>query len=553
MIKRFYKPVIIFILAFLVSLPIILPYFHTGYFPTHDGEWAVVRMGDMFRSLRDHQFPVRYSGYLNFGYGYPLFNFTYPAPYYLGVLLYFFKLGFVNSIKLEFAFSVVLSAITMYLLSNEIWKNKTAGLISAIFYVYFPYRIVDLYARGSIGESLAFAIFPLILFCALKILDNVNPKLYIVLGSISYALLILTHNIMAVLFTPLLFIFIVTKMYKTKSRPYLNIFIFILLSYSLSAFFWLSALLEEHNISLFKTPIANRNIYFVHLDQLLWPKWGYGLPDAPNGFSYQIGPAHVIILLVVSAVLIYFIMVRRKLAKNSYSLFALVTAATTFILTVLMFSFTKIVWQVTPLLKEINYPWTLLAPIGFLTSLLSGFLWLQKKLFKYLVIILCFFAIILTFPYAKPQFFINKGDLYYLTNDATTTSSDELMPLWVKQKPFQKTDKKVEIIKGSGNLGNIFSNSKQVIFNADLKDNSIIQVNTIYWPGWIVFIDGQQVPISYNNPGGLIRFTALKGAHQIRLDFRESPSRLISDIVSLISVVIILILVIRIIIFRKRV
>src|SRR5438309_1338641 len=136
------------VFCFLLSVPLILPYIHTGYFPTHDGEWAIVRLGDMFRSLRDHQFPVRYSGYLNFGYGYPLFNFTYPAPYYVGVLFHFLKFGFVDTVKLLFALSVFVSAIGMYLLSNEIWKNRFSGVISAIFYIYFPYRIVDLYARG---------------------------------------------------------------------------------------------------------------------------------------------------------------------------------------------------------------------------------------------------------------------------------------------------------------------------------------------------------------------------------------------------------------------
>src|SRR6266849_6192839 len=126
----FRKSILLCLIAVIFAMPVILPYFHKGYFPTHDGEWAVVRLGDMFRSLRDHQFPVRYSGYLNFGYGYPLFNFVYPAPYYIGTFLHFFKLGFVDTIKLLFALSVIVSAIAMYFSASEIWKNKTAGIVS---------------------------------------------------------------------------------------------------------------------------------------------------------------------------------------------------------------------------------------------------------------------------------------------------------------------------------------------------------------------------------------------------------------------------------------
>src|SRR5205823_13502119 len=116
MIKRVNKPFLAILFLIILAAPVILPYFHPGYFPTHDGEWAVVRLGDMFRSLRDHQFPVRYSGYLNFNYGYPLFNFEYPAPYYIGILFHFLHIGFVDTIKLLFASSVIISAFSMYFL-----------------------------------------------------------------------------------------------------------------------------------------------------------------------------------------------------------------------------------------------------------------------------------------------------------------------------------------------------------------------------------------------------------------------------------------------------
>ena len=41
----------ILVLAFIVCMPLILPYFKTGFFPTHDGEWAVIRLSDMYREI----------------------------------------------------------------------------------------------------------------------------------------------------------------------------------------------------------------------------------------------------------------------------------------------------------------------------------------------------------------------------------------------------------------------------------------------------------------------------------------------------------------------
>ena len=208
--------VLILLFSLLISVPVILPFFHKGYFPTHDGEWAVIRLTDMFRTLRDFQFPARYSGALNFGYGYPLFNFTYPLPYYIGIPFHFLGIGFVDTVKILFASSVFLSAFFMFLASRNLWKNNWAGAVSAVLYVYFPYRMVDLYVRGSIGESLSFVLFPLMIYLTLKLIER--SSLLLISGlAISVGSLIMTHNIMTVLFMPAFVVFGMGQMiFKNK-------------------------------------------------------------------------------------------------------------------------------------------------------------------------------------------------------------------------------------------------------------------------------------------------------------------------------------------------
>src|SRR3990167_4895703 len=246
---------LISLFSLLISAPIILPFFHTGYFPTHDGEWAVVRLADMFRMLRDFQIPARYSGELNFGYGYPLFNFAYPFPYYLGIAIHFLGFGFVNTIKIIFAGSVIFSAFFMFLASRNLWKNTWAGIISSILYVYFPYRMVDLYVRGSIGESLSFALFPLLFYLAIKLIEK--PSYFLVLGiAVSLAGLVMTHNIMTVLFLPVWIVFIASKIiFDKKKDAAKSIIISIFLGIGISAFFWIPAIFEKHLILLSQTPI----------------------------------------------------------------------------------------------------------------------------------------------------------------------------------------------------------------------------------------------------------------------------------------------------------
>jgi hypothetical protein len=521
----------IFILALIVCLPVILPYFQKGFFPSHDGEWAVVRLGDMYREVKDFQFPARLSGYLNFEYGYPLFNFAYPAPYYFGLVFVFLKTGFVNSVKIMFALSAVLSFFSMFLLSESLWKNKWAGFISGILYIYVPYRIIDLFIRGSIGESLSFVLFPLILLGILSIYENKNLAISIFLTGVFYGLLITMHNIMAVLFSIIILFIAISALIKRKFNFLVNVGLSMIYALGLSAFFWIPAISEKNLILLSKIPIADRSIYFVKPLQLIIDRWGYGVPTDANGFGYQLGLPQILILFLV--------LVLALKTKNKDSRSALFLVLISFVISFLLFSQSSFIWSHLPFLSEINYPWTILSILALLISLMAGYLTKLGKSFIALSLAICFIAVILIVPHAKPQYGVNRGDDYYVTNQATTTSSNELMPLWVKKLPFQKAESKVEL--SSGKVENIFYNSRKISFSVNLPKPQGITINTIYYPGWKILIDGKETQINYDNIKGVMIINVGEGLHLITGKLTETPIRLISDIISLISLALLII------------
>ena len=526
------------LLIILLCIPIVLPYFSAGFFPTHDGEWAVVRLGDMFRSLRDLQFPVRYSGGLNFGYGYPLFNYAYPFPYYLGIIFYFLTHSFVASVKILFVLSVFLSGLFMYLASSKLWKNKTSGFISAVLYLYLPYRMVDLYVRGSLGESISFALFPLIFLFSIDLLEPKYKKMSVVLLSISAALLVGTHNIMTVLFFPVLVSFILVVAVIKKSFNPIKSFIFsLLLGLGLASFFWVPALLEKNLILLSKIPIADRNLYFVKISQLVIPSWGYSAPLDVSGFSYQLGIAQIIVIALAFLVIVYSI-IKNKKPNHVSSLYTKILLVIFFVCFLLLFNFSSPVWKGLPLLKEINYPWTLLSQLGFLSSLIVGFLVSYNKVFRYLTFCIVLLAIVSVLPYAKPQEYVNRGDAFYLTNEATTTSSNELMPLWVGKIPENHFKNKVEIIKGDGSIKNIVYNSKRISFDTALDTSSFIRISAIYFPGWKAFVNKKETKIDYGNDRGLMEINLPKGKNSVSLIFSETPLRLFTDMLSILSLLV---------------
>lgn len=512
----------LFLLGLVLCVPIVLPYMQPGYFPTHDGEWAVVRAGEMFREIRDLQFPPRYSASLNFGYGYPLFNFTYPFPYYLSTGLHVFQFGFVDSIKVIFALSVFGSFTSMFFLSRHFWKNSFAGFLSGVLYVFLPYHLVDLFVRGSIGESIAFVLYPLLLLFFLFVLQKKHITLSVFFIAVLTAVLITTHNISAVYFGIIFAFYFLALFLSGKKTELLYTMGAFGWGVLIASFFFLPALFEKKHIKLSIIPIADRNLYYLTVQKLLGSPWGYGTPTDKNPFTYQIGIPQMIGFILACFALIKI----KSVEKTIVSLFLVLTLA--FVL--MTFSFSFPIWKL-PLLSEINYPWTLLLPIGFLISFLSGAV-VNLKWGRGIVVVLSIVAIALYLPFAKPESTSNKGDSYYLTNPATTTSSNELMPLWVESQPTVLFSKKVT---SKNPVENLVYTSDMISFTINSNKGETISINQIYYPGWVGLLNNENVSISHDNKYGIMTIKVPEGKSSVVLIFSETPLRLFADILSAVS------------------
>src|SRR3989338_1963749 len=136
-----------------LSLIALWPFFKKGYFETHDGEWIVIRFSAFHQTLASGQFPVRFVDRLNNNYGYPVLNFLYPLPFYLSEVPKTIGFGFVDSVKITFIISSVFSVVTMFWALSQ-YFSKYASLAGSIIYLFIPYRFIDLYVRGSLGENI---------------------------------------------------------------------------------------------------------------------------------------------------------------------------------------------------------------------------------------------------------------------------------------------------------------------------------------------------------------------------------------------------------------
>src|SRR3989338_3935244 len=88
----------LFILILISLLPLI-SMLRKGTYESGDLSIHVGFATSFYESLMDGNFIPRWSSQIIYGYGYPLFIFVYPLPYYMASLLHFLGFTFINFLK----------------------------------------------------------------------------------------------------------------------------------------------------------------------------------------------------------------------------------------------------------------------------------------------------------------------------------------------------------------------------------------------------------------------------------------------------------------------
>ena len=122
------------IVVLIFSVFTILPFLRSGFFPIHD-DTQVARVFEMAKGLSDGMLPVRWSADLGYGFGYPIFNFYDPLPYYVGAVIEMVGLNALLATKIMMAVGVMLAGVSMYFLGREFWGKARRNPFRAFLYV----------------------------------------------------------------------------------------------------------------------------------------------------------------------------------------------------------------------------------------------------------------------------------------------------------------------------------------------------------------------------------------------------------------------------------
>lgn len=505
------------------------PIFSPGFYNSHDGEAHVARFAAYYKAYQDGQFPPRWAGDLNFQYGSPVFIFYYPMPGSVASFLHIFGISFENTYKILMFLSVIFSGVFFYMWSKSISRNVVSAFIASVMYVLLPYHFLNVYVRGDVAESLAYMFVPLVFFFIEKYFLT-KKIIYITLGAVAYALLIFSHNAVSLMFSPVLFFYACMKV--TTKKHFFSYCIMFLSGLCLSAFFWLPALIESKYVlaSRFIGDMYKNN--FPTFQQLVYSKWGFGSDvNVTGGLSPQVGiPA----FFVVAASIFGFY----KTKKNKFLVFWL---SVFIVVTFLSLQSSIIVWEKMPLLRLFQFPWRLTGLLGFSACALSLFVLdcfeNKKTSFIFFILIIGF-----SMPFVSIKNIPAKEDNFYMQYSGSTYYHGQATTIWTAGDAESFPKMPIEVIDGRTSIKNLQKKSQRHTFYVD-GERATIMDNTVYFPGWKIFVDGQERQIEFQdmNHRGFITFVVPQGKHLVEVVFTESRVRFFSDMLSFIMFLVIFI------------
>ena len=350
------------LLIVLISLPPIQTLIKPGMFEAHDGRLHIIRLHWFDQELKSGQFPVRWSETANHLYGYPIFNFYYPGLYYSSELFHLMGLTLVDSMKLVLGLAFIGSGVAMYLFLR-LWVGRFSAITGSILYIYAPFRFVSNVCDGKMGRiSGLFDSSGCVFWQLLKPESPAKNGIYYS-GHWPMELLILTHNVTSLLFTPILFLWT----YLSKKQASLKeIALMFIGGLAVSAYFWLPAVYETRWTHQGQQPVYDVVNNFPPLKSYLYQAWGYGfsLNGTKDGVSPMIGFAQIAALLL-SAIFVLF--------NKKFYFPAKILTIISFIAFFLMLKASIPIWNGFPIMKTVQFPNRLTAILVFGAAVAGSF------------------------------------------------------------------------------------------------------------------------------------------------------------------------------------
>lgn len=423
----------------------------------HDSNPHITRAIAYHQALQDGQFPPMWASEVMGGIGSPVLMLNYQLPYMIGELWHLLGFSFFESYKLTLGLSFVVSGLLMYV-ALRTKMGWAAAWVGALIYTLAPYRFVDIFVRGALGESLAFVFPPLLIWGMSK---ASTPLL--ILG---WTGLFLTHPIASAAFS--IFFFGYCLIIKQK---------FDWVAYGvalLSASFNLLPTLFLTKYTYYSPALSDTLLMFPTLSQLFNSTWGYGvsLPGSGDGMSFEVGTVAWIVLIVG----LYIAKKRRHVELGYLGVSVLV-------------SLSLILPVSTPLYRLflaqfVDFPWRLLMCIVFGTAWMGAHVItnLKWQISNATACVITAMLVLLSLPTAHTNDYWDK-DISWFARE-TGDSYGEYAPRTRETRDSAPFGERAEFVEGHGSIALLSDRSNYKLFRVVSEQGGVARVNTAYFLGW---------------------------------------------------------------------
>ena len=597
-------------LTLLCLISVTLPLF-TGPGPVHtrgggDSPFLLVRLEQLVAGLRAAGFPpvglpVRWMPDAAYGLGYPFFNYYAALPYYVAAGLRLIGWGPIRALQATQALGFVLAAAAMALLARRALGHPAAATLAAVAYTCAPFHLANVYVRGdSLSEFYAFVFYPLILWALLRLRDRPSPAGAAWLA-LSYGGLILTHNLSALMFSPIVVAFALWALFVRtpvsrrgrgvetaatahgrgmetaatadgRAGPHWRALAWMLcggiVGLALAATLWWTATAELDEVwmgvkDIQTTGYFNYAGHFRRLigargeTPLIQPRLLFNYDTSLGGTPFAMGAVQA--TTIALGIIVWGVARLRKTRGQASSptgltpfwLFGL--AASTFAIMPL----SRALWDHVPILPIVQFPWRFLSVQAFFGALMAGELALRLPRPWWVAAIATVLLATAAVGGLRPEYLpIAEADVTAerlalfesFTANVGTTIRSEYLPAGVEPGLRAST---VTLHRGQRPPPVVLAGDlvRATLERRDARserwqvevasEQAHLAFHTLHFAGWQAAVDGKPVAIEPLPGSGLISLRVPSGEHAVTLRFGRSGVRRAADLVSLAAFLIV--------------
>ncbi len=553
--------------AVLMALAAAAPLWGAGMVETRgggDSPFLLWRMVEMAEALRHGLFPVRWMADAAFGLGYPFFNYYAALPYYLGGGLMVLGVPVLVAIQAVQTLGFLLAALGFALWARRHFASSWAVRVATAAYTFAPFHLVNVYVRGdSLSEFFAFVWYPLILWALARVAERPSAR-RAALAGLTYAALVLTHNVSALIFTPFALgyaLLLVPASREGRGRRARWLALPFLLGLLLSAWFWLPALGEVDYGQLGEAFTAGYFHYDRHFRAWDLVQRGWAFDYAVAASTEEAGPFAMGAVQALTALFGAVALLWRRKGSGRWRLFLLGGGA---LATVMITPLSAPLWARIGLLAKTQFPWRFLSVQALFAAALAGALVEEggasgigasgrfapvslARAGAALVLIAAAMGSAL-WSLHPARLFIEDEEvtrerlLFYesLTANIGTTIRYEYLPRAVVPRLYtsEVVVDGVGALRGEGVIpqGRLLSATpREQRWEVVLAEATRVAFPLNGWPGWVAEVDGRRVAWEPMTGSGRLALPLEAGRHEVRLVLHETPLRLLADAVSLLA------------------